>query len=164
MAVRFERIIAIVLDSVGIGELPDAARYGDEGSDTLGNVARAAGGLHLPVLESLGLGRCSPVRGLSADLPVRAAYGSAEPASAGKDSTTGHWELAGVVLEQPFPTYPNGFPAALLQEFSRRTGRGVLGGRPASGTAPVSSATWTAGIGGRSGGMMPLRTLSASIC
>ena len=129
------RAFLIVLDGLGCGPAHDQATYGDTGSDTLGNVARAAGGLFLPTLEGLGLGRCGTIQGLSADVPVTGAFGVAEPASAGKDSTTGHWELAGVVLEQPFPTYANGFPAELLAEFSRRTGRGVLCNRPASGTA-----------------------------
>ena len=129
------RAFLIVLDGVGCGPAHDQRAYGDEGSDTLGNVARAAGGLHLPVLEALGLGRCSRIRGLSPEVTAGAAYGSAEPSSAGKDSTTGHWELCGLVLPTPFPTFPQGFPGALLDEFSRRTARGVLGNRAASGTA-----------------------------
>jgi phosphopentomutase len=128
------RAAIIVLDGLGIGEAPDAADYGDRGSDTLGNVARAAGGLTLPNLERLGLGCCAPVAGLSPHAAATAAWGSALPASAGKDSTAGHWEICGRVLQRPFPTYPKGFPAALLTEFSRRTGRGTLCNRPASGT------------------------------
>ena len=130
-----KRVALIVLDGMGIGPAPDSAAYGDAGSNSLGNVARAAGGLRLPNLERLGLGRCRPVAGLSARLPVSAAHGVALPRSPGKDSTTGHWELCGIVLERPFPTYPRGFPPDLIAEFARRTGRGVLGNRAASGTA-----------------------------
>ncbi len=133
-----KRAAVIVLDGVGIGPAPDTAAYGDAGSDTLGNVARAVGGLRLPNLERLGLGRCRPIAGLDAAGPPRAAYGVALPRSQGKDSTTGHWELCGVLLDRPFPTYPHGFPAALLEEFARRTGRGVLGNRAASGTAIIA--------------------------
>ncbi len=130
------RVALIVLDGVGIGPAPDTAAYGDAGSNTLGNVARAAGGLHLPHLERLGLGRCRPVAGLSTAVAM-AAHGVALPRSPGKDSTTGHWELCGVLLERPFPTYPDGFPEALLAEFASRTGRGVLGNRAASGTVII---------------------------
>jgi phosphopentomutase len=129
------RAAIIVLDGLGIGPAPDADRYGDAGSDTLGNLARAVGGLELPNLEHLGLGCCAELAGVRRVAEPEAAYGVAEPASAGKDSTTGHWELCGVVLAQPFPTYPAGFPAAIVDEFARRTGRGVLGNKPASGTA-----------------------------
>jgi phosphopentomutase len=132
------RAAIIVLDGLGIGEAPDAAAYGDAGSDTLGNVARAVGGLTLPNLESLGLGCCASIQGMVRVPAPRAAWGSAVPRSAGKDSITGHWELCGLRLERPFPVYPNGFPAGLLAEFSRRTGRGVLGNRPASGTAIIA--------------------------
>jgi phosphopentomutase len=129
------RAAIIVLDGLGIGAAPDADRYGDVGSDTLGNVVRSTRGLRLPNLEQLGLGCCAELAGVRAVDPPRAAHGVAEPASAGKDSTTGHWELCGVVLEQPFPTYPNGFPTDLVEEFAARTGRGVIGNRAASGTA-----------------------------
>ena len=129
------RAALIVLDGLGIGPAPDAARYGDAGSDTLGNVARAVGGLALPNLERLGLGCCASLAGVRAVAEPAAAHGIAEPVSAGKDSTTGHWELCGLVLERPFPTYPDGFPTEIIQEFSRRTGRGVVGNKPASGTA-----------------------------
>ena len=128
------RVALIVLDGVGIGSAPDASAYGDAGSDTLGNVARAVGGLRLPNLERLGLGCCAPLAGVERVAAPAAAFGVCLPQGAGKDSTTGHWELCGVVLERPFPTYPNGFPDSLLAEFSRRTGRGVLGNRAASGT------------------------------
>ena len=132
------RAALIILDGLGIGPTHDTAQYGDVGSDTLGNVARAAGGLRLPNLARLGLGHCRPLLGLSSQESPLAAYGIAHPVGAGKDSTTGHWELCGVILEEPLPTYPQGFPADLLKEFTRRTGRGVLANRPASGTAIIS--------------------------
>lgn len=132
------RAAIIVLDGLGIGEAPDAAEYGDVGSNTLGNVARAVGGVTLPNLEALGLGRCASIQGVAAVEGPRAAFGVALPRGAGKDSTAGHWELCGLPLERPFPVYPRGFPAALLAEFSRRTGRGVLGNRTASGTAIIA--------------------------
>ena len=128
------RAAIIVLDGLGIGAAPDADAYGDLGSDTLGNVCRVGRGVRLPNLEQLGLGCCAPLAGIEAVAAPGAAHGVAEPASAGKDSTTGHWELCGVVLEQPFPTYPEGFPPELIQDFAERTGRKVIGNRPASGT------------------------------
>jgi phosphopentomutase len=133
------RAAIIVLDGLGIGPAPDTAAYGDAGSDTLGNVARAVGGLRLPNLEKLGLGRCraAGLAGLAAAVAPTAAHGIAQPASAGKDSTTGHWEMCGVLLEDAFRTYPNGFPVALLDEFAKRTGRGWLGNKTASGTAII---------------------------
>jgi len=129
------RAALIVIDGLGIGAAADADRYGDAGSDTLGNVARAVHGLALPNLERLGLGCCADLAGVRAVEQPQAAFGIAEPVSAGKDSTTGHWELCGLVLEQPFPTYPNGFPPDVIEEFARLTGRGVLGNKAASGTA-----------------------------
>jgi phosphopentomutase len=129
------RAAIIVLDGLGIGEAPDAAAYGDTGSNTLGNVARAVGGLRLPELQAFGLGCCAPLRGMEPHLSPAAAHGVCEPLSPGKDSTTGHWEICGVLLERPFPTYPEGFPREVVDEFARRTGRSVLGNRPASGTA-----------------------------
>jgi len=136
---RTGRAAIIVLDGLGIGPAPDTAAYGDAGSDTLGNVARAVGGLRLPNLEKLGLGRCraAGLAGLAAGVTPTAAHGIAQPASAGKDSTTGHWEICGVVLEEAFRTYPDGFPVALLDEFGARTGRGWLGNKAASGTAII---------------------------
>ncbi len=136
MTRRRGRVAVIVLDGLGIGACPDQARYGDAGSDTLGNVARAVGGLALPYLASLGLGCCRPVAGLSCAHPTAAA-GVALPRSPGKDSTTGHWELCGVVLPRAFPTYPAGFPAAVIDAFATATGRGVLANKPASGTAVI---------------------------
>ncbi|MSR07562.1 MAG: phosphopentomutase [Gemmatimonadetes bacterium] len=130
------RVALIVLDGIGIGEAPDTAAYGDAGSDTLGNVARAVGGLNLPYLESLGFGCCRPIKGMACGKAL-GAHGVALPSSKGKDSTTGHWEMCEVVLERPFPTYPKGFPASVVEEFSRRTGRAVLGNKAASGTAII---------------------------
>ena len=122
----------IVLDGVGIGALPDAAAYGDEGSDTLGNIARRVP-LALPVLRSLGLDRLVERGGAASGQP-QGAYGRMIEASAGKDSVTGHWEMMGVVLDRPFPTFPSGFPVELIAEFERRIGRGTLGNVVASGT------------------------------
>lgn len=133
-----KRAAIIVLDGLGIGAAPDQASYGDLGSDTLGNLARAVGGLRLPNLERLGLGLCRPLAGVGRPAAPTGAHGVALPRSAGKDSTTGHWEICGVVLERPFRTYPAGFPQALLEEFARRTGRGWLGNRAASGTAIIA--------------------------
>ncbi len=133
------RAIILVLDGVGIGEAPDAAAYGDVGSHTLGNLARAVGGLQVPQLERAGLGCIAPLLGVAAVEAPTAAWGLLEPRSAGKDSTTGHWEIAGVHLDRPFPTYPQGFPAALIEEFARRTGRRVLGNVVASGTAVLDT-------------------------
>ncbi len=131
------RAAIIVLDGVGAGEAPDAAAYGDVGSDTLANTSRAVGGFDLPALESLGLGRIEPIEGLSASREPTGAWGIMEPKSAGKDSTTGHWEIAGLHLARPFPTYPQGFPRELIDEFARRTGRPVIGNVVGSGTAIV---------------------------
>jgi phosphopentomutase len=128
------RAAIIVLDGLGIGPAHDTAAYGDAGSDTLGNTLRAAGGVRLPNLARLGLGCCAPLMGVPRDPEPSAAWGTAQPRSPGKDSTTGHWEICGVVLEHPFPTYPAGFPGALIAEFARLTGRGVLGNKVASGT------------------------------
>jgi phosphopentomutase len=129
------RAIILVLVGVGSGAAPDADAYGDVGSDTLGNLARAVGGLDVPNLEAAGLGRVAPLDGVSPDAPVRGAWGSMLPMSAGKDSTTGHWEIAGVHLVRPFPTYPAGFPDEVIREFARRTGRAVIGNTVGSGTA-----------------------------
>jgi phosphopentomutase len=129
------RAAIIVLDGVGIGHANDTDAYGDAGSDTLGNVARQAGGLDLPRLAALGLGHCAAIAGVPAVASPAAAHGTCEPVSAGKDSTTGHWEICGLSLATPFPTYPDGFPEAVIADFSRLTGRGVLGNIAASGTA-----------------------------
>jgi len=132
------RAAIVVLDGVGIGEAPDAADYGDVGSDTLGNISRALGGLTLPNLQGLGLGNIAPLDGVSPTSAARGAWGLMIPRSAGKDSTTGHWEIAGVHLAKPFPTYPHGFPASLVEEFARRSGRGVIGNVAGSGTAVLN--------------------------
>jgi len=131
----FTRAIVIVLDSVGIGALPDAAAYGDEGSNTLGNIASQTP-LRLPTLRTLGLDRLAPLGGATPGT-TGAAYGRMAEASPGKDSVTGHWELMGVVLDRPFPTFPGGFPQAIIAEFERRIGRETLGNVAASGTAII---------------------------
>src|ERR671932_618724 len=128
------RACVIVLDAVGAGELPDAADYGDEGSDTLGNVARAVGGLDLPNMEALGLGNVEDLEGCPPQPGAPAVAGRLVERSKGKDTTTGHWELMGIVTPVAMPTYPHGFPPAIIEEFAHRTGRGVLGNKPASGT------------------------------
>ena len=133
-----KRAAIIVLDGLGIGPCPDQAAYGDVGSNTLGNVARAVGGLRLPNLERLGLGKSRKIPGLAPGVSATAAYGVALPKSQGKDSTTGHWEICGVILERPFRTYPHGFPPSLLDDFARRTGRGYLGNKAASGTEIIA--------------------------
>jgi len=128
------RACVIVLDAVGAGALPDASDYGDEGSDTLGNVARVVGGLDLPNLEALGLGNVEPLEGCPPQPGAPAVAGRLRERSKGKDTTTGHWELMGVVTTQAFPTYAHGFPHDVIDPFMHRTGRGVLGNKPASGT------------------------------
>lgn len=134
-AVRDPRAIVLVLDSVGVGELPDAAEYGDVGSNTLGNTARAAGGLSMPVLGAMGLGNITEVAGVPPVAHPTASWGRCAERSAGKDTTTGHWEMMGLVLETPFPTYPDGFPDEVIAEFCRLTGHDrVLGNTVASGT------------------------------
>jgi phosphopentomutase len=130
----FARAIVIVLDSVGIGALPDAPVYGDEGSDTLGNVA-AAIPLEVPALRRLGLGRVARIGGANPE--PAGAVGRMAEASPGKDSVTGHWEMMGIVLDRPFPVFHDGFPQSLIDEFSRRAGRSVIGNRAASGTAII---------------------------
>lgn len=129
-----DRVILIVLDACGAGELPDARAYGDTGSNTLGNVARAVGGLHLPHLERLGLGKIIPIEGVSPAVVAEGCYGKLAERSPGKDSTTGHWEIAGIFLEKPFPVYPHGFPPEVIGPFEQAVGRKVLGNKPASGT------------------------------
>ncbi|HHT26794.1 MAG TPA: phosphopentomutase [Firmicutes bacterium] len=128
------RAILLVLDSVGVGELPDAAEYGDVGSNTLGNTAKAVGALRLPNLERLGLGNIIPIQGVRAVTRPLASYGKMTELSAGKDTTTGHWELCGIVSYQPFPTYPQGFPPQVITAITAATGYGVLGNKAASGT------------------------------
>jgi phosphopentomutase len=131
-------VIWIVLDSVGIGEMPDAAAYGDTGSDTLGNIARRRA-LHLPNLAKLGLGNLKSLPHVDAVERPSAAFGRCALASPGKDTTTGHWEMAGIHLAKPFPLYPHGFPAAMMEDFERRIGRGTLGNYAASGTEIIQA-------------------------
>ena len=133
----FRRIILIVLDSVGVGEMPDAADYGDAGSDTLGNIARSRP-LALPNLARLGLGNIRPVDRVPAAAEPTASFGKCALASPGKDTTTGHWEIAGIHLAKPFPLYPHGFPRDVMDEFERLTGRRALGNKPASGTEIIA--------------------------
>ena len=133
-----KRAAIIILDGVGIGEAPDAAKYGDSGSDTLGNVARACGGLTLPRLERFGLGNIRPLDGVRRRGDAVGAWGSMCPASAGKDSTAGHWEIAGVHLDRPFPTFPSGFPVEVIEKFVQQTGRGVIGNVVGSGTDVIN--------------------------
>ena len=132
-----KRAAIVILDGVGIGAAPDAADYGDLESDTLGNVARACRGLDLPELERLGLGNIRPLEGVRRRDDVTGAWGRMRPASAGKDSTTGHWEIAGLHLRRPFPTFPEGFPGELIERFARETGRRVIGNLVGSGTAVI---------------------------
>ncbi|MCE5203843.1 MAG: phosphopentomutase [Coriobacteriales bacterium] len=135
---RPARAIVVVLDSVGAGALPDAADYGDEGSNTLSNTSYAVGGLRMPHLGAMGLGNITPILGVPPQAKPTASWGRDHERSAGKDTTTGHWEMMGLVLERPFPTYPDGFPEDVLDEFVRRTGvPGVLGNRAASGTVII---------------------------
>lgn len=134
----FRRVIFIVLDACGVGELPDAADYGDVGSATIPHVAAAVGGLHLPNLQHLGLGKIVHIAGISSTVFSIGAYGKMAEKSPGKDSTTGHWEHFGVYLDRPFPVYPNGFPPAVMDEFVRRTGYDFIGNCPASGTEIIA--------------------------
>ncbi|HUZ85062.1 MAG TPA: phosphopentomutase [Gaiellales bacterium] len=131
------RACVIVLDAVGAGDLPDAAEFGSAGSSTLQHVAEAVGGLHVPALQALGLGNVLPVAGCPPRPAAPSVWGRLLERSRGMDTTTGHWEMVGIVTEQPFPTYPDGFPAELIERFSRETGRGVLGNVAASGTEIV---------------------------
>ncbi|EGD52709.1 phosphopentomutase [Thermoanaerobacter ethanolicus JW 200] len=129
----FKRVILIVLDSVGVGELPDAYKFGDEGSNTLGHVTEKTG-IELPNMGKLGLGNIIPLKSVPENPNAVGGYGKMAEKSAGKDTTTGHWEIAGLITEKPFPTYPHGFPEEIIKEFEKRIGRKVLGNKPASGT------------------------------
>ncbi|HKM43289.1 MAG TPA: phosphopentomutase [Limnochordia bacterium] len=131
------RIALVVLDSVGVGALPDAHLYGDEGSNTLGHVAETLGGLQMPNAGKLGLGNIIPIEGVPPAEKPKGAWGKMAQVSKGKDTTTGHWELAGLTLAAPFPTYPDGFPPEILEAFEDRIGRQTLGNFPASGTAII---------------------------
>jgi phosphopentomutase len=131
---RPRKVVVLVCDSLGVGEAPDAAAYGDQGADTIGHAAAAVGGLALPTLGAWGVGRLTGIAGVPAVDPAAAVVARMAERSAGKDTTTGHWEMMGVVLDAPFPTYPDGFPAEVIDAFSAAIGRGVLGNKPASGT------------------------------
>lgn len=136
--VGIDRVILLVMDSAGVGELPDAARYGDQGAHTLGHVAEHAvahtGGFALPNLQQLGLGNITPLAGMAPARPPAGAFGKCAEISAGKDTSTGHWEIAGLEIDKAFPVFPDGFPEEILGPFRARTGREVLGNKPASGT------------------------------
>ena len=134
---NIQRVILIILDSVGCGDAPDAESFGDQGSNTLSNTAQAVGGLKLPNMGRLGLGNITPIKGVSPVDEALGAYGRLTEVSPGKDTTTGHWELMGIPLESPFPTYPHGFPKDIIAEFERRIGRRTLGNYPASGTVII---------------------------
>lgn len=134
---RYNRVHLIVLDSVGIGEAPDAALFGDEGSNTLGHIGEELDGLQLPNLERLGLGNIAPIRGVAAQDETLGFYTKMEEASVGKDTMTGHWEITGLNIDKPFKVYPNGFPEELIEELESKTGRKVIGNKPASGTAII---------------------------
>ncbi|GAB4451143.1 MAG: phosphopentomutase [Anaerolineales bacterium] len=131
---KLNRMILIVLDGVGAGEAPDAAAYGDAGSNSLGNVARAVGGLNAPNMYELGLGNITAIQGVPPNPNAKGAFGRFQPRSAGKDTVIGHWEMMGIYLPVAFPTYPNGFPPEVLDPFRKAIGRDVLGNKPASGT------------------------------
>lgn len=132
-----KRVFLIVLDSAGIGALPDASLYGDEGSNTLVNTARAVGGLKLPQMGALGLGKIDQIDGVPSTRVSSGAYGRAASLARGKDTTTGHWEMMGCILKEPMPTFPEGFPPELIVEFEKRIGRRVLGNKVASGTVII---------------------------
>ncbi|MFZ3130862.1 MAG: phosphopentomutase, partial [Desulfosporosinus sp.] len=128
------RVIISVLDSVGIGEMPDAEEYGDLGSHTLGNIARLRGGLHLPQLAKLGLGNIDSLTGVPENSNPEGSFGKMAEQSAGKDTTTGHWEMAGVIMERALPTFPHGFPHEFIERYESAIGRRVIGNEVASGT------------------------------
>jgi len=134
----FNRVVFLVLDSVGIGHMYDAQEYGDVGANTIGNIAKAVGGLRVPNLEKLGLGRIHNIEGVANDIDAIGSYGKMAELSAGKDTTNGHWEMMGVKLDKPLPVYPNGFPPEIMDEFERRVGRKTLGNKPASGTEIIA--------------------------
>jgi len=128
------RVFCIILDGLGVGDLPDSRDFGDEGCNTLAHVAAAAGGLHLPCMEGMGLGRIQPFAGMNAEAAVTGFHGRMAEKSMGKDSTTGHWELAGLQTPKSFPLFPKGFPDLLLKDLSERTGYEFIGNEAASGT------------------------------
>ncbi|SYZ74059.1 phosphopentomutase [Candidatus Zixiibacteriota bacterium] len=130
----FRRVIVIVLDACGVGELPDADHYGDRGASTITHVAEALGGLKMPVCQHIGLGNIVTIKGVAPDKKAAGAWGKMAEKSPGKDSTSGHWEIGGIILAQPFPLYPNGFPPELIREFESKAGIRTIGNLPASGT------------------------------
>lgn len=129
----FKRVHLVVLDSVGIGEAPDAAEFGDEGANTLGNIAKTVG-LNLPNLQKLGLGNIEPIQGIEEILKTQGYYTKLEEVSVGKDTMTGHWEIAGLRIDTPFRVFPEGFPEELIKKIENHTGRNIVANRPASGT------------------------------
>ena len=131
---KLDRVLLVVLDSCGCGALPDAAKYGDEGANTLGNLSAHVGGMTLPHLQAYGLGHLTTILGVPPVAAPKGAFGKMKEASAGKDTTTGHWEMAGLQVDKPFPIFPDGFPASLMDRFEKEIGRGWLGNKPASGT------------------------------
>lgn len=133
-----KRAIIIVMDSVGMGELPDAYKYNDEGSNTLGNIAKAVSGFKLPNMQKLGLGNIDNMIGYDKESNPTGTYGRMQEKSSGKDTTTGHWEMTGIVLDKPFPTYPNGFPKEVMDKFEEAIGTKTLGNYPASGTVIIN--------------------------
>jgi len=135
---NYNRVFLLVLDACGVGELPDAAEYGDVGSNTIGHCAEAYGGLTMPHMAELGLGNIIPIKGVPASSSPQAYYGKLTEQSKGKDSTIGHWELAGLISPKAFPVYPEGFPTAVIDEFIRLTGREILGNEAASGTEIIA--------------------------
>ncbi|GAA0181487.1 phosphopentomutase [Clostridium sediminicola] len=132
-----KRVILFVLDSFGVGALPDAAKYGDQKANTLLHVNESIGGLKVPNMEKLGLGKIIDVPGINSDLRAIGAFGKSNEKSLGKDTTTGHWEIAQIILDKPFPTYPNGFPKDVTEKFEEAIGREILANKPASGTAII---------------------------
>lgn len=131
------RVCLLILDGVGVGEAPDAADYGDQGANSVANTAAAVGGLRLPELERMGFGNIVSAQGVASVTQPTAAWGRMRERSPGKDTTTGHWEISGVILDKPFPVYPSGFPSVVINAFSAAVGRPVLGNKPASGTAII---------------------------
>jgi phosphopentomutase len=135
----FNRITVIILDGVGIGAAPDAADYGDEGSNSIANTARVLGRIHLPNMGRIGLGNITEIEGVPPTDQPQGGFGKLQPMSAGKDTISGHWEMMGIHLPEPSPTYPHGFPPEIMEEFERRIGRETLANRPASGTEIIKA-------------------------
>ena len=133
-----KRAVLIVLDGVGVGEMRDSYQYGDQGSHSLKNTALAVGGLKIPNLQKLGLGNIDAIPGVEPAIKPAAAYGKMEERSCGKDSTVGHWEMMGLIKEKAFPTYPEGFPQQIIDEFERAIGRKTIGNKVASGTQIIN--------------------------